>query len=171
MATYKKVSGLSQGVGGYTRLWISEDHLLLVTTSGISEEYRRLYYTDIQAFIVRKTVLGLIGSCILGGLAALFLFLALVVGSDSGMVALLIVAACCGLAVLVNTLLGPTCTCYVHTATARHSVPPLQRLRNARKLLDKILPLITAAQGEVTAEQLNSRSAVPSYPEAPPVIS
>ena len=156
MATYQRWPGISQGVGGYSRLWLGEDHLLLVTSGGISEDYRRFYFSDMQAFIIRKTLQGAVINSVLGGFAIFFLSLTLEFSSGGLLVTMLILAAFCGLAALINTLLGPTCVCFVHTATARHALPPLQRVRHARKLIDRIQPLITAVQGETTAEQLNS---------------
>src|SRR5438270_7546384 len=37
-------------------LWMSKDHLLCIDSmGGYSEDYKRFYYRDIQAIIVRKT--------------------------------------------------------------------------------------------------------------------
>ena len=37
------------------RLWLGDDHLLAVDSTLINEEYRRFYFCDIEAFIIRQT--------------------------------------------------------------------------------------------------------------------
>jgi len=55
-------------------LWLGKDHLLLVDSlGGYSEDYKRFYYRDIQALIIRKTTGGRTANLVLAGFAALFL--------------------------------------------------------------------------------------------------
>jgi hypothetical protein len=168
MATYKKLPGSGRDFGGYSHLWQGEDHLLLITSTGISEEYRRFYYSDIQAFIVRKTARGIVLNCVFGTLAGLFSILALMFPPLVLVFPTLAVVS--GAAILINTFLGPTCTCYLQTATARHSLLSLHRLRHVRNVINGTIPLITTEQGEITVEQLNSLGAPVVTDDLPPVL-
>ena len=37
------------------RLWLAADHLLAVDSTTASESYRRFYFRDIEAFVIRRT--------------------------------------------------------------------------------------------------------------------
>src|SRR2546421_4946865 len=58
-------------------LWLGKDHVLLIESNGYSEGYKRFYFKDIQALIIRKTQTWMIRALILGGIALLFILLAL----------------------------------------------------------------------------------------------
>ena len=49
-----------------SNLWLGKDHLLLVESNGYSERYKRFYFKDIQALIIRKTKVGIIRAVVLG---------------------------------------------------------------------------------------------------------
>src|SRR5213082_404842 len=40
---------------GNSSLWLGKDHLLCIDTSGYTENYKRFYFRDIQALLIRKT--------------------------------------------------------------------------------------------------------------------
>ena len=163
MPSYKKLPGRS----GQSRLWLGEDHLLLVTKSGYHESYRRLYFSDIQAIIVRKSAQRMIINIICGSCALLFVPLAFI-GPLRLLVTVALVLVC--LAVVINSLLGSTCKCSIQTMTARHPIPPLERTRYVLKTLSEILPLIAASQGHLPPEKLDELFNPSSVTEAPPVI-
>src|SRR6476620_6663962 len=55
---YKKLAGRGRRQGetyNWCTLHLGADHLLQIEHSGYSEDYRRFYFGDIQAFIVRQT--------------------------------------------------------------------------------------------------------------------
>ena len=79
--------------------------------------------------------------------------LGLAVGGD-GAVGLWIFAASWGLLLGLNVAAGATCACYVQTAVQVQRLHSLSRLRGARRILKQLNPLITAAQGEVSREEL-----------------
>jgi hypothetical protein len=124
-----------------------------VTSSSYSEEYRRFFFSDIQAFIVRKTNRGAIVSWCCAGFAVLFGALGFVVVSP-GALFLWTIAAITALSATVNAMFGATCSVDVQTPVARHPLAPLNRLRAAKTIFARIIPLLTAAQGELTGEQL-----------------
>jgi hypothetical protein len=153
MAAYKKLSRQRRTAAGYSRLWLANDHVLLVTSSGYSEEYRRFFFSDIQALFIRKTRWGAGLNWMFGGFAVLLGAMSFAVANE-GRIFLWILASLCAAAAGINAALGPTCTVNIQTAIARHPLEPLQRLRTARKVIARILPIISAAQGEVSSEQL-----------------
>src|SRR5438270_8932541 len=40
---------------GSSSLWLGKDHLLCIDSSGYTENYKRFYFRDIQALVIRKT--------------------------------------------------------------------------------------------------------------------
>ena len=154
MPSYKKLPGRGRAMSGQTSLWLGEDHLLLVTNSGYREDYRRFYFQDIQAIVVRKTVGGMVTNYIAGGCAALFLLLTFSFPLPVAVLPVTAVAVCVA-ALLINTLLGPTCECFIQTMTARHQIPPFCRTRRVAKAVADVRPFIIAAQGELPPDKLS----------------
>ena len=58
------------------------DHVLSVTLRGISEDYKRFYFEDIQALVVRKTAMGKINNIVLAVLAAFMAWMAYIWRSE-----------------------------------------------------------------------------------------
>ena len=144
--TYTKVPGLGTGVFEYSRLYVGPDHLLLVGSMAWNESYRRFYFRDIQAVIIRPSVWGKIQNA----LWALMLFLAAIIAiqvSDVGAVIAWIIASLFALGLVINSLRGPTCVCYIQTAVQTTKLSPLDRVRRAQKFLTQLKPLIAAVQG------------------------
>jgi hypothetical protein len=128
-------------------LWLGEDHVLQSCSYGYSEEYRRFYFRDIQAIVLRKTLVWTVVNvvCIIVVcLSALSWF--------AGDVGLKTFGAICGIPFLLflvfNLLLGPTCECRLLTAVQTEPLPSLSRMRSARKAIGTILPLIERTQGK-----------------------
>src|SRR5438477_12551721 len=40
---------------GNSSLWLGKDHLLCIDSNGYTENYKRFYFRDIQALLIRKT--------------------------------------------------------------------------------------------------------------------
>jgi hypothetical protein len=171
-------------------LWLGEDHLLGVDSNGYTETYKRFYFRDIQAITIRATKRRVVWNWILGILAAFCLarcnFGSLLKSQPDvqTIVFLCIAIFVFGIPLLLNNLFGRTCVCQLRTAVQVEELPSLCRVRQARKILEKIQPLIAAAQGQLTAEEVSLRmretippvtaTAQPAAPEisgAPPVIS
>jgi hypothetical protein len=114
-----------------------------------SETYKRFYFRDIQAFTVRRTPWGLVPVFIFGGLlglSALGLASAdpVVVGFGTVFSVLfsLLFLGC-----LIQQLgWGGTCRTCVQTAVQTEELPSLNRIKTCRKVLDRLQPLILAAQ-------------------------
>ena len=50
--TYERLTRPATSVGTYKSLWLAADHLLIVTSTGYSEEYQRLQFSKIRGFFV-----------------------------------------------------------------------------------------------------------------------
>ena len=151
---YKRLPGRGWTWGGPSRVWLAEDHVLLVLTRGYVETYRRFFFNDVQALVVRETHTGKVWNAVWGASAAFFLLFALAAGGGAGTIVLLCLAAPFLAALLLNVALGPTCAFYVRTAVQAERVPAVSRTRAAEKFIAGIQPRIIAAQGELTGEQL-----------------
>lgn len=146
---YKRLPGKKRRFLGYNTIWLGPGHILSVHSTGYSEDYKRFYYGDIQAFITRKTARAKIISAlsILG--AGLFILLAVQTRGKGGM--FLGILGCLFLIILlVNLLRGPTCTCHIQTPVQTEKLPSLHRFITARKVISILRPLIERAQGRLT---------------------
>jgi hypothetical protein len=136
-------------------LWQGKDHLLGIDSmGGYTEDYKRFYYRDIQAIVIRKTHWFTSGSVIFGTLAGVPSLLGLAVDDLAWRIFWLCLAGLCWLLFAVHWLRGATCVCHIRTAVQTEQLPSLQRLRTARKVLDRLRPLVGQAQGTVSAERL-----------------
>jgi hypothetical protein len=140
------------------QLWLAEDHLLAVDATLASEEYRRFYYRDIEAFIIRRTVRRLIWNWVLGVLTLVTLAPIIAAYFSERSVGLLMAvlgAVVFWLALfLYNNLRGATCQTHIRTAAQVEHLPSLARIPATRRALARLRPLIVAAQGEATPEEL-----------------
>ena len=140
------------------RLYLAADHLLAVDATVASESYRRFYFRDIEAFVIRRTAGRQIGNWVL-------LLLALLTAgplanvwrldrsSGGSLVAALGIAAFWLVCIAINTFRGPTCQTHVRTAVQLEHLPSLGRLPVAQRVVGSVRPLIEAAQGAVTEEE------------------
>ncbi|MFM2081520.1 MAG: hypothetical protein RL380_211 [Verrucomicrobiota bacterium] len=137
------------------RLWQGDDHLLQVETGrNFIEQYRRFYYRDIQAFVVRRTLHGTLATVFMAVFALLFVLWAFVSRTTVGFTANLILAGLFAVMFLVNFLAGPTCRCHLKTAVQFEELPSLRRVKRARKVITRLRAPIAQAQGEIPREQL-----------------
>ncbi len=155
-------------------LWLGPDHLLCVFSGGYTETYKRFYFRDIQAIIIRQSKRRLIWNAILGpflllSLGALATYL--LNRDDVGIVLFVFFAVIILPPFVINNILGTACICYLRTAVQVEQLPSLHRLPKARRVLAQIQPLIAAAQGgELTPEAVAAQmteSIAPS-PATPP---
>ncbi|GAB4341282.1 MAG: hypothetical protein Kow0099_17830 [Candidatus Abyssubacteria bacterium] len=154
---------LSLGDVVSSRLFLGEDHVLFVCSTYYSDSYKRFYFSDIQALVTTQTngrrntnIVYFIMIAIYAGIAGLlywrwewtrplqYTFL------GAGGVFMLLAG--------INTLLGPTCVCNLHTAVQVERLSCLGRLRTAQKAIGILKPLIEAAQGRLTAGELGNFS-------------
>ena len=171
-----------------TSLWLGPDHLLCVDTTNYTESYKRFYFRDIQAITVQATKRRAVWNWILGILTALCLALGIFNSLSAGVplftglfepgtIVSFVGFLIFGIPLLVNNLFGRTCICQLRTAVQTEELASLARVRKARQVLEKIRPLIAAAQGELTAEEISARlrasvrPEIPAPENLPPVLS
>lgn len=177
---YQRLPGRGAGLVSFHRLYLGPDHLLLVTSTGYSETYRRFYFRDIQAIVLQKTAAWAVWNGVLGSLSALCALLVtvyLIGRAPEMMVPLvlgLVLAPFSVVPLVWNLLLGPTCVCLLGTAVQTTKMPTLGRLRTARRVVARIKPLIEAVQGPLPPDalrELEARKPAPPAVAAPPVIA
>jgi hypothetical protein len=157
---YQALPGRSVALAGYHRLYQGPDHLLLAANTGYSQNYRKFYFRDIQAIVVLQNQVRLVWNWIWGGLlfcdlAGWLVVLAAVSSVQTGwLIFSVVVTFLLALPLLINMLLGPTCTCYLQTAVQIEPLPCLRRLRTADRVLRQIQPLLESAQGSLSSEDL-----------------
>jgi hypothetical protein len=158
---YRKVPGGGLSWRGIGSLWLAEDHLLEVASIIILENYRRYFFADARAFVVRRTKVRLIWGWILGGVGAVLAIVA--IGSwqlgvanaaEDWHFALYVPAFLFGVGALfffvlliINLSLGPTCRCHILTSTGWHALSAPTRLGPANGAQAQIISIVQTAQG------------------------
>lgn len=159
--TYKRMPGRGASFLFGHSLWRGEDHLLWVEGSVSQEHYKRFYYKDIQAVILRKTGRQHIWTVVWGLFALFFGALTLLGGGPAD-----ISFVFCGLFVvslLINLWLGPGCVVYIQTAVQLQRLANLVRIPTALKSLDQIKAMVYRAQGGLDTNALSQfKDAVPT---------
>ena len=185
-------AGFFTAVATRSSLWLGKDHLLGIDSNGYGEDYKRFYFRDIQAVTIRKTTRRRLWNWILA-IPLAPCFIVLIVGlvdisrrqiqTDDywGLIGWGIPFGIVLGLMLTNTLRGPGCVCHLHTAVQTEELPSLNRVRRARMVLDRLRPLIAAAQGQLAPEEIPARMQelasqqsagyVVDDPNAPPRIS
>jgi hypothetical protein len=156
------------GVFSTTTLWQGASHVLQVTAWPAGESYRRFFYRDIQAIVMRRSkgrmrtniVLGIISGLLAAGLGIAVASSGLDTLADGLAIFFEIVLGFCLLWMVLNTLFGPTCTFHIQTAIQFERLPTVRRERGARKLLARLEPLVTAAQADAAAKMASAQSSV-----------
>ena len=161
---YEQLTRPATSVGSYRTLWFAEDHLLLVNSTGYSEGYRRIQFSDIKGFFVipsDRRLLWYVPWVIFALFSGVFLINTLF-SAETPYVSGSILAFSLVL-IAWNYLLGPTCLAYVVTGVQTAQLPSLVRRRKARKVLGRLQPLIAAVQADMAPP--------PPLPpvEAPPI--
>src|SRR5436305_8222975 len=87
---------------GSSSLWLGKDHLLCIDTTGYTETYKRFYFRDIQAIVIRRTESWKFTSLGLGVLAALFTLIAGLQGLIAMRYVFGLVAGLFGVALILN---------------------------------------------------------------------
>ena len=165
---YTRLTRAAASVGSYKSLWLASDHLLLVTSTGYTEDYHRLQLREIKGFFIiasdRRLWWG-VGWGTVAGVSAVAMIVTLAQRDTPVFsVTALILSS---LVLLWNYLLGPVCRAYVVTGVQTAPLPSLVRRRKAVRVIGRIQPLIEAAQADlgVPAQEL------PEPPAPPPPLA
>ena len=150
----------SVGIAARESLWLGKDHLLSIASTWFTEQYKRFYFRDIQAITIRKTQRREVWNVILSLLSMISLTFLIRAFRRSGFSSDLlpsgIMTGITAVPLVINNILGTACTCYIRTAVQIEELPSINRVRRAYKIIARIRPLIAAAQGELTAEQVST---------------
>jgi hypothetical protein len=157
-------------------LWLGPDHLLGVQAAGVTEEYKRFYFRDIQSITIEQNRTALMWNCINGVLAVvigvLFYAFSESAGPGGGAGFLITGGILSGiflLALIISFLRGPSCVCRVKTAVQTEELPSLGRTHAAQKTLAIVKPLIEQAQGAFSPGDIANLAAgtLPAAPARP----
>jgi hypothetical protein len=138
-------------------VWMARDHLLLVSRTGYTENYKRFYFRDIQAVIIRKTATAFVGNIVLSILALGFILLAVAVSDDAFKIVWSLIGGCFAFVFLLSLWRGSSCVTHIKTAVQTEQLAAWNRMRAARKGMAMIRPRLLAAQGEFSQEALRAR--------------
>jgi hypothetical protein len=129
MATiYRKIPRVGTGRFGFqalvrSRMYESPDHLLVIYSTGYTEEYKRIFYRDIRYVDIRPSSVQAVQAAVSAGIAAL---LALLFFVAPPVVALLLMTPFV-IWFLVNLALGPVVKCFVTTNVQSLRLPTPRR--------------------------------------------
>jgi len=165
--TYERLPGRGRQLLTIHSLWLGPDHLLSVSNSGYAQEYKRFYFSDIQAFLVRHTDVGKVWNILWSFLTAIFASISL--GGPLPEVWWPLVPTFFFLLCLqINLIRGPTCTSHIRTAVQTELLPSLNRLKNTRRVLQQLTPVITSAQAAAYPSSAPPTGSAPQ--DVPPVL-
>lgn len=162
---FTRLSRPRSGLGTYSSLWRGSDYLLVVSSTGFNESYRRFYFKDIKGFIVTESkryfyynvgsaILLMLFSLPLVGKLASGMPLGLALGETIPMMFFVIPAF---LVLVVNLIKGPSCNVAIATGLQTPELRPVGRKRAWRKILAKI-------DGPIREAQANLVTISPSAP-------
>ncbi len=149
---YRKLPGRRRGFIFSSSLWTGADHLFLVKSARVQEQYKRFYFRDIQAivvtrvprFVISTPMLAVALALLIGVLIARFRLPAL-----TDWLWLLLAALA---AVWIYISAAQSCTCRLYTAVSREDLSSLYRTWTARKALAELEPKIAQVQGVFTQD-------------------
>jgi hypothetical protein len=162
--TYRRLTRPASSLGSYRSLWLAADHLLIVTSTGFSEEYQRLELRNIRGFFVVDSERRILW-CLPWAIIALISSVALLntlYGHKQPYVSGTFLALSVVL-LIWNYLLGPGCTAHVVTGVQTAVLPSVVRKRKARRFLAIVEPAISEIQAGMAA----APPAVPPAGEPP----
>ncbi len=168
---YKRLARNRTGLGKRHSLWLADDHLLAVESTGYSEDYTRYYLKDIQAITARLTAAGKAWNAVLSLAGAVVLY-HLVTGIADGSApataaSVFFAVPVCALLV-ANIIQGPTCKCHILMPLGVRELPSVGRVKTLEKLLTRIRPLIGRYQGSMPDPDLPEQESDTPFPSAGP---
>lgn len=151
--SYRRLPGRGRRTSGcvsvgstISTIWLASDHLLLrESIYGLSETYKRFYFRDIQAIIVRRTPRWIAWISVWTILSLVF-FLCYVTAEWRGWSWPFFFGVCFVLT-MIQLARGPSCVTYLVTAVQRELLGSLNTVRKARRGLKVLVPLIEQKQG------------------------
>jgi hypothetical protein len=154
--TYEKIPGLGSGRGGLqvavrSRMYRGPDHLLIVQSTGYTEEYKRIFYRDIRYVEVRPTQGQVIGGVISGLLTALLALLYFV--PSMPVVAVILICSPFLVWFIINLVRGPTVECFISTNVQTLKMPTPRRRKKVDALINFLREQTAAFEPVATTPQ------------------
>ncbi len=145
---YRKLAGHRRGFLRGSSLWLGPDHLLAVSSTRFREEYKRYYFSDIQAIVIAEKPRFHISTraAVIGYFWLVFFFLSFSFQSQSGTAVIGGIGIALALAWLYISATW-SCTCRIHTAVSQDTLPSVYRTWTARKFLRVVDAEISSVQG------------------------
>jgi hypothetical protein len=150
---YKRLPGKRRLPFWTNSLWIGPDHLLSVDSRSVSENYKRFYYRDIQAIIIRKIDHWKITNIILGSISGIF-FLLMLLLEGGWSIFLGVVWSLSFVVFLYYLIWGANCETHIKTAVQIERLPAFYRLRSLSRAMILLIQRIENAQGRLEREAL-----------------
>jgi hypothetical protein len=144
--TYRRLPGVKRTFIGRRTYWLGPDHILSVNMRGYIEEYKRFYYRDIQALIIRRTGHHLIVNLIGLALTLICFMMAWYFGEPAAY-GWVLMGAVFLFFLILSLIRGPSCDVRLQTAVQTEKVESIRRLGTARRFMKKIRPLLEKTQG------------------------
>lgn len=135
-------------------VWIDEQRVTILTQSVVNEHCRQLALREILGITILRSRGRQIGNICMGLAAFVAVMLGLLSldpGQTVGLIAAAIIAAILLGFVLINSLLGETCRCYLRTAVQNAPVTAVTRLPHARQLASQLTEAVRIAQAGTLA--------------------
>ena len=165
---YQKLPGHRRGFVKGSSLWLGDDHLLLVKSTRVREEYKRFLLRDIQA-IVTASMPRFIFSTPMLGITVLWTIAYFALRNRAAWApATLWIVAAALVCIWLFQSLGYSCTCRIYTAVSRDDLPSLYRTWTVRRFLAEIEPRIAQAQGVLESDWAQ---AVETRDIGPPLVA
>jgi uncharacterized integral membrane protein len=152
---YKKIPGMGSGRGRAqpamrSRIYSGPDHLLVVQSTGYTEEYKRIFYRDIRYVEVRRNRAQLWQAIFSGSLMGFLLLILILVRTQ--MVVFAVLSFPLFIWFMINLFRGSTCDCYISTSVQTLLLPAPSRKNKVPKLI-QFLRTQTEAIEPVAPEQ------------------
>jgi hypothetical protein len=170
MQPYTKLTPRNRTLGGYTQLWLAPDHLLLLTNTRFSEEYKRFAFTDIQSIVITQRPSQLVLQIVMIVAALAWMSLWFAVDSKFAKGAIEITGAIALLIPIVDIAKGPRCRCFLRTRVSGELLPPVSRVKTADNFLALLRPVIESVQGSLSADTVETPTAA-QEPPPPKIVS
>jgi hypothetical protein len=161
---YRKLRSSRNGFGSSSRIYLGKDHLLAVESNIFTEKYYRFYFSDIQAFIVRRTGRGTIWSVVLGSIALLMTtcsILSIPPDKWAPTPGYFILALTAMILVIVNLKKGPACVTHVQTSVTVQKIGALNRIERTEQILRELRSCIRKNQGSLSKERILQETVMP----------
>ncbi len=148
--TYRRLTRNSAGVGTYSSLWLADDHVMVVRSSGYHESYARLQFSDMKGIFLTKTNRRMWWGIFWGILVAWsgIVLITALIGRTTPMFGVVLFAISAP-SFIWNHLLGEGCRAFVMTGVQTAELPSLVRMKKGRQVVARLQPLILQAQADL----------------------